>query len=93
MPTVVVSDAELRSLLKDELAEALSKFRPTPLNGALDDQLLKRTDLAKMFDVSLVTIHAWMKAGHIPYHRVGGRTYFKKEEVLESLKKIRLRKK
>lgn len=83
---------ELKNLLRGEIDEALARVKSNSLNGQ-DNQLLKRSDLAKMFGVSLVTIHAWMNAGNLPFHRIGGRVFFKRDEVMESLKKIKLRKK
>ena len=90
---VVVTGSELRTLLRGEIADALSRQKSNSLSGQGNDQLLKRDDIAKMFGVTLVTVHAWMNAGKIPFHRMGGRVFFKKDEVVESMKAIRLRKK
>ena len=90
---VLMSGPELRTLFRDELNQVLSEQKSNSLNGKSDDQLLKRTDVAQMFEVSLVTVHAWMKSGTLPFHRIGRRTFFKKNEVMESLSKVKIRKK
>ncbi|MDZ4785302.1 MAG: helix-turn-helix domain-containing protein [bacterium] len=88
---ILLTASELKQILREELSILTQKTNP--LNGSNDDQLLKRTDVAQMFDVTLVTVHAWMNAGTLPFHRMGGRTFFKKSEVIESLSKIKIRKK
>ena len=93
MEMVVITGSELRTLLRDEIADALSRQKSKSLSGQGNDQLLKRLDVAKMFGVTLVTVHSWMNAGKIPFHRMGGRVFFKKAEVVESMKAIKLRKK
>jgi excisionase family DNA binding protein len=93
MEMVVVTGSELRTLLRGEIADALSRQKSNSLSGQANDQLLKRDDIAKMFGVTLVTVHAWMNAGKIPFHRMGGRVFFKKEEVVESMKAVKLRRK
>ena len=93
MEMIVVTGSEFRTMLRDEIADALSRQKSISLNGQVNDQLLKRDDIAKMFGVTLVTVHSWMNAGKIPFHRMGGRIFFKKEEVIESMKTIKLRKK
>jgi len=93
MEMVVVTGSELRTLLRDEITDALSKQKSNSLKGQGSDQLLKRRDIAEMFGVTLVTVHAWMNTGKIPFHRMGGRVFFKRDEVVESMKAIKLRKK
>ena len=87
---ILTTKDELRNLLREEL-QSLSIDQSKGLEGA--DQILKRTDIAEMFGISLVTVHAWMKSGALPFHRIGGKTYFKKAEVLEAMRKIKVRRK
>ena len=86
---ILTTKDELRNLLREELQISIDQSKG--LDG--DDQILKRKDIAEMFGISLVTVHAWMKIGHLPYHRLGGKTYFKKAEVIEALRKIKIRRK
>lgn len=87
---ILTTNHELRSLLREEL-QAISNDPPKTLEGG--DEIMRRSDIAELFGVSLVTVHAWMKSGQIPFHRIGGRTYFKKNEVMASLKPIKIRRK
>jgi hypothetical protein len=66
------------------------------LNGLItqhDEKPIKRIDVAKMYDVSLVTVHAWMKQNILTPYKINGRTYFKKDEVIQAMKQIKQRKK
>jgi excisionase family DNA binding protein len=94
MEMVLISGPELRTLLRSELSDVLTSINKASLDGASDsDQLLKRSEVAQMFSVSLVTVHAWMKSGVLPFHRIGGRTFFKKHEVVNAMKQVKLRRK
>jgi len=86
---ILTTKDELRSLLREEL-QTISQDKIA--SDGLDD-LLTRADVAHMFNISLVTVHAWMKIGQLPFNRIGGKTYFKKSEVMSALKQIKIRKK
>jgi len=92
MEMVLMTGSELRAILRDEINLALSQQKSkSTLNGTDDDQILRRKDIAQIFSVSLVTVHSWMKSGQIPFHRIGGRTFFKKGEVLNAMKEAKMR--
>lgn len=78
----------LRSVVRSEV-QALKSENGISLSG--DEPLLRRSDISQMFGVSLPTVHSWMNAGILPFHRIGGRTYFKKDEVMTALKSIKIK--
>jgi excisionase family DNA binding protein len=47
--------------------------------------LMTRKEVAKLFDISLVTIHEWCKSEILKPYKVGKRIYFKRVEVMEAL--------
>jgi hypothetical protein len=68
-----MSILKLRHHLETELGRMGSPYYPEKqIVGYLDN-------------ISLVTLHAWMKQG-LPYHKQGGRAYFLKSEVLEYIR-------
>jgi hypothetical protein len=83
-------DNKLRTIIRSEIKDALAVISPSTLNGS--DDIISRSDIAKMFSVSLVTVHDWMTKGIIPHYKMNGRTYFKRSEVLESMKQVKLKK-
>lgn len=98
MEISVIPIEELKGILRSEfrieikeVLEELSKNHREKLNES--DELIKRSDIAQMFDVSMVTVHQWMRKGIVAHYKMNGRTYFKKKEVLEAMKQVRVRRK
>lgn len=89
---VLISSSELRNLLRSEINTALSQ-QLAGIHDQKNDELLKRSDVANMFGVSLVTVHAWINSGQLPSHRIGSRVFFKKLEVIEAMRHVKIRKK
>lgn len=63
-------------------------IKPYPQSQPDNDDLLQMQEAAKLLEVSISTLHTYKKNGALPFHRIGRRVYFKKSEILESLKKI-----
>lgn len=82
MKVVTVSIEELKEIIKESVENALSdKEKPK-----VAEELIKRKDVSKLLKISLVTLNEWMRHGKIPYYRISSRIFFKKSEVLDSLK-------
>ena len=45
-------------------------------------------EVCKILNLSKVSIHEKKRRGEIPFHRLGGRIYFYKSEVLAAMKKV-----
>ena len=80
---------DLRDLISECVRRELDGLKQ---NDPKDDpeDLVKIQEIAKMLDVSKVTIHAWKREGKIPFLRKGRRIYFRKAEVLKSLKEVKI---
>lgn len=52
------------------------------------ERLLKIEEVSEIFGVSINTVHDWKKKGKIPFYRIGSRIFFKRSEIIRSLKKI-----
>jgi len=77
----------IRDVIREELQQSpLPAARPSP-----EEALLSRQQIAAELGVSLVTLTDWMKKG-LPYLRLNGRVYFKRSEVIASMKHNALRK-
>ena len=50
------------------------------------ERLLSRSQTADLLDISLVTLYKWVKNGLIPCYKIGGKVYFKYDQVIESIK-------
>jgi excisionase family DNA binding protein len=51
------------------------------------DQTLSRREAAALLDCSLTTLCQYQKQGTIPYYKVGKKVLFKREELLEAIRK------
>lgn len=47
--------------------------------------IVTRKEAAKMLSVSLTTLKSWTDLGLLKSYKLGGRIYYKENEVLESL--------
>ena len=63
---------------------ALAKQQPTQA----PEELLTQGEAIAFLKTTKPTLTAWVKDGLIPKHRLGTRVYFKRSEIIESLKKI-----
>ena len=57
----------------------------------LQDKLLSPRETCKLFNpkISLVTLESWTKKDLLIKHYIGGRTYYKYSQVMESLKTLK----
>lgn len=54
-------------------------------------ELMTRKEVAKLLDCSLVSLHVRMREGAIPFYRSGRRVYFKRSEVVSSLREGKIK--
>ena len=53
------------------------------------EELLSRTDTAKMLGVTLPTLRDYTRRGYLAGYRIGARVRYKRSEVLNSLQQMR----
>ena len=74
-----VSPDELTSQfqkLQDQIADIKQNFQPK-----VPTEYISRSLVAKMLDCDLSTVHNWTKKGHLQAYGIGGRVYYKKNEI------------
>jgi excisionase family DNA binding protein len=49
---------------------------------------LTRSDVANLFQISLVTVHQWTQQGILKAYRLGSRVYFRRSEIDKALTAI-----
>lgn len=54
-------------------------------NQKQEKEFLTRSETAKFFNVSLVTIHDWQKNGILKVYKMGNRSFFKYSELIDTL--------
>lgn len=73
----------IKEAFKEELKEIL-KQQEKPDDY---DVLLSRKEVAKLLQVSLITVSKYQKRGILPFNRLGRKVYFKKGDILKALER------
>ena len=84
---IQVTKEELRELIQSSMAEFLRENNSQSKSSEIDP-LIKINEVCGILRISKVTVHKWKKSGRLPFHRISNRIFFKKSEILDSLKKI-----
>ena len=86
---IITAGVDYDTLLADVgrvVLAALAKHGPTAAAPApAPEQLLDIPAAAELLGVTCQTIHVWKREQRLPFHKVGGRVYFKRSEVLAAL--------
>jgi hypothetical protein len=69
--------------VKSQLENFLKHFQPKQPN-----EYLTRSDVAKMFNVDLSTVHNWSKSGKLKPLGLGARVYFLRSDIEQSLQPL-----
>jgi hypothetical protein len=78
----------LKELIKDGVKSQLEDFKGT-LQTHNPDELLTRTQTCKFLQIDSSTLWAWTNKGKVIAYGIGNRRYYKKAELLESLKQLK----
>lgn len=88
----IPTENDFRKWIRDAVKECLENTPPkSPPADEKADLLISRKEIAQYLGISLVTLTDWMKRG-LPFHKVNGRVYFQRSEVLEYVKSNKRRK-
>jgi len=79
------SEDEFNDLITSAVSNAL-KNQPQQKVQSSEDELLSRQETASYFKISLVTLHEWTNNGTLQSYKIQGRVYFKKSEIIKSIK-------
>jgi hypothetical protein len=82
---------DFKRWVREALREELNQSSIPAARQAPEETLLSRQQIAAELGISLVTLTDWMKKG-LPYLRLNGRVYFKRSEVIASMKHNALKK-
>ena len=89
---VVLTLSQILGLVKEEVKLTVMQILNDPENFPIQEQeeLLDIHQVADLLKTTPQNVHAKKRAGQIPFVRFGGRILFKRTEVIESLKSIRI---
>lgn len=71
----------LRPMIKEEMRQVMSEQ---------EEQLLSPAEVCKLFKpaITKATLASWTKQGFLQEHRIGGRVFYLKSEILASTMKL-----
>ena len=79
----IPNEQDFRKWIQEAVKESLQISATTKMGaGEKEEPLVSRKEISGYLGISLVTLTDWMKKG-LPFHRLNGRVYFQKSEVLE----------
>ncbi len=83
----IPTENDFKNWIKEAVKESLNTSAAQTDKAADPDQepLITRKGIGRFLGISLVTLNEWMKKG-LPNHKVNGRVYFQRSEVLEYVK-------
>ena len=83
-----LNTADLTQLIKDGVKSQLEDFKKT-LQTHNPDELLTRTETYEFLQIDSSTLWHWTNKGKVKAYGIGNRRYYKKAELLESLKQLK----
>ena len=75
-------------LVKLEKIEAMLKKLTEKKDMLKSDDLMDNTDMCLLLGITKRTLQRYRQKGVVPYYMMGGKPYYKPEEVNESFKRI-----
>jgi len=92
---MITKTIQIQEFTVDELADQvveklLSKmeYYLKELAAKKDDELLTREETANYLKINVTTLWHWTNKGKLISYGIGGRRYYKKQEVIDSLLKL-----
>jgi len=80
-----VSVEELTEIIADKLSDKIETRIAMLISTQNDEELLTRTETAKILKIELTTLWHWTKKGKITAYGIGNRVYYKRGEIMKSL--------
>lgn len=80
-----ISVDELTEIIAEKLIDKLEKRIAKLIANQNDEELLTRTETAKILKVELTTLWHWTKKGKITSYGIGNRVYYKRGEIMKAL--------
>lgn len=83
-----VTVEDLKVLLRESVKSELEGYKKT-LGMQKEDTLLSREEAAKMLKIHETTLWHWTNKGKVTAYSIVGKRYYKREEILQALVKVK----
>ncbi|NRB60309.1 MAG: helix-turn-helix domain-containing protein [Winogradskyella sp.] len=85
---ITATEEEIDKLISESIKRAFSNFKLKTSTALTEDEILTREETSKFLKIDLSTLYHWTNKGKVKAYAVGSRRYYKKSELLESLKPL-----
>ncbi len=75
---ISISTDQLQDLIKDAVRSELSKKK--------EKEILNSKEICEFLNIHPSTLSAWKRENKIPFSKIGKRVFFKRQDVINSLK-------
>lgn len=84
---ISVNPNELADLISENVKASIQNLTKglSELSKPQQKEIVTRKEVAEMFGISFVTLHEWTKNGILSPSKIGGRTFFKRSELMQLL--------
>ncbi len=84
---ISVNPNELADLISENVKASIQNLTKglSELSTPQQKEIVTRKEVAEMFGISFVTLHEWTKNGILSPSKIGGRTFFKRSELMQLL--------
>ena len=86
---IQTTPSELAKLISDGVQSQLQDFKKDLLSQEANDELLTRKETCEFLKIDSSTLWAWTKKGKVSSYGIANRRYYKRSELIESLKLVK----
>ncbi|WP_294963602.1 helix-turn-helix domain-containing protein [uncultured Flavobacterium sp.] len=80
---------DLQQLINSSVQDGLQEFQKNALIKENSEELLTREEACKFLKIDSSTLWAWTNNNKVTAYGIGARRYYKKTELMESLKMLK----
>jgi len=80
---------ELADLINEGVKSQLQELKKDLLTQEANDELLTRKETCEFLKIDSSTLWAWSKKGKVLSYGIGNRRYYKRSELMDSLKLVK----
>lgn len=80
---------QLVELIDEKVKISLEQLKSELLNKSSNDELLTRSQACEFLQIEQTTLYHWTNAGKIIAYGIGNRRYYKRSELMKSLKQLK----
>lgn len=84
-----ITPQELVSLINDSVNKLLVEFKKDVLSQKFNEELLTRKEACEFLKIDSSTLWAWTKKGKVSAYGIANRRYYKRCELMQSLKLLK----